>query len=63
MQPGLSQPAKTHHPCKPQTHHDSQERVLSEIDCFGRDREVTYADLTGDNFPYLQATIKEALRL
>lgn len=40
-----------------------QERVLSEIDCFGRDREVTYADLTGDNFPYLQATIKEALRL
>ncbi|KAF8072691.1 AL21 [Scenedesmus sp. PABB004] len=38
-----------------------QERLLAEVDAFGRDRAVTYADL--DRFPYAEAVVREALRL
>jgi hypothetical protein len=37
--------------------------VLAEVDAFGRDRAVTYADLAAGHFPYIEATMKEAMRL
>lgn len=39
--------------------------MLAEVDAFGRGRPVTHADLgeEGGAFPYLEATIKETLRL
>lgn len=48
-------------PCDPPS---PQERVLAEVDAFGRCRDVTHADLQGDAaFPYLQATLKETMRM
>ena len=40
-----------------------QARVLAEVDAFGRGRAVGYEDLGAGGFPYLNATLKEALRL
>ncbi|GBF88848.1 cytochrome P450 [Raphidocelis subcapitata] len=40
-----------------------QERVLAEIDAFGRDRAPGHADVAGGAFPYLEATLKESMRL
>lgn len=39
-----------------------QERLLAEVDAFGRDRQITHADLA-TSFPYAEAVIKESLRL
>lgn len=38
-----------------------QRRLLQEVDAFGRDKRVTYADL--DKFPYIEAVVRESLRL
>lgn len=43
------------------TNPDKERRMLEEIDAFGRDREVTHADL--EKFPYASAVFDEALRL
>lgn len=42
-----------------------QARVLAEVDAFGRSRPPGFQDLQqqGGAFPYLQAVIKETLRL
>lgn len=40
---------------------DKQEKLLAEIDAFGRDRIPTLEDL--DTLPYLDAVFKESLRL
>ncbi len=37
--------------------------MLAEVDAFGRGRQVTYADLAGGSFPYLEACMKESMRL
>jgi hypothetical protein len=37
--------------------------VLAEVDAFGRDRAPTHADVSGGSFPYLEATLKESMRL
>lgn len=44
-------------------HPRAQERVLAEVDAFGRGREVTYADVQGGAFTYLAAALKESMRL
>ncbi len=38
-----------------------QQRVVDEVDCFGREREPTFADLA--QFPFIDAVLKEGMRL
>lgn len=50
-----------HPPPHTHTRTGPQERLLAEVDAFGRGRGVAHADL--DAFPYAEAVVKESLRL
>ena len=40
---------------------DKQEKLVAEIDAFGREREPTFEDL--EQLPYLDAVLKESMRM